>query len=327
MYEPNKRVGILAYHAWEIDPQLVMDDVRHLRNQGWRDISLEDLHRTLTGQLKPSHPVFHVTSDDGTRADADLVAALRTLSCPATLFICLERMKDDAEAFFRKLVESDDYHLGDHTLRHDRAFQLRHVVGFHHESEPQVSSPEQLGLKMGAPICSYGSELCLPRFTPARKATELCQEEAQRLHRARPGTDWNERLATELVKSGLGSYRLGRLCIRGEYEARRDWEVRIRTYLSRGRKSLCQFTAKKPFAFAFPWGQRSEVAESHLYSIGYKLTFSGYGLCKTLKPFRIPRLPVSPKTPRPLQLENLDSTYSEHPTSFLKPIARRLFYA
>src|ERR1017187_6318187 len=97
-------VAVLSYHGWEIDPQLVIQDVRHLRDDGWHEISLEELHRILSGQTQYRHPVFHVTSDDGTRADADFVAALRLLSCPATFFVCLHRMDRDADVFFRELA-------------------------------------------------------------------------------------------------------------------------------------------------------------------------------------------------------------------------------
>lgn len=321
------QVGVLSYHAWEIDPQLVVDDVRHLRNEGWHDISLEELHRTLTGQIRHSHPVFHVTSDDGTRADADFVAALRTLSCPATLFVCLERMEDDAEEFFRELSRSSDYQIGDHTLRHDRAFQCRHVVGFYHIRRSLVSSPERLGLKMGAPICSYGPELYAPRFFPSAGAIEACHQAAMILEKTEPSREWSIALADALVKSGFGFYRFGRLCVRGEYEPRSEWEQRVQTYLSKGREALRQFIDKEPFAFAYPWWDHCDRAEHCLRLLQYKLTFSGVGLCRTMQPFRVPRLPISGKTQRPLDLSKLYAPRPHALTKHLGSVARRLFYA
>lgn len=319
-------VAVLSYHGWEIDAQLVVDDVRHLRGEGWHDISLEELHRTLSGQTQYRHPVFHVTSDDGTRADADFVAALRLLSCPATFFVCLQRMDRDADVFFRELARSSDYHIGDHTLRHDRAFQSRHVVGFYHTRKPVVSSPERLGLKMGAPICSYGPELCFPSFTPSSGAIETCHEAARWLRDKEPGHEWRTALAAALVKSGFGFYRLGRLCVRGAYEGRREWEHRISTYLSQGREALLQFTCQEPLAFAYPWWEPSSFAERCLLALEYQMTFSGRGLCKSLRPFGIQRLPINGTTPRPLDLAKLDSLCPP-PTTFVGSFARRLFYA
>ena len=319
-------VAVLSYHAWEIDPQLVMDDVRHLRNEGWQDISLEDLHRTLNGERGYPYPVFHVTSDDGTRADGDFVAALRLLSCPATLFVCLERMKDDADAFFRELSQCTDYQIGDHTLRHDRVFQSRHVVGFHHFREPLISSPERLALKMGAPVCSYGPELCSPRFFPADGAIESCQRAAKIIEDLGPGREWSTALTHALLKSGFGFYRFGRLCVQGNYERRHEWEQRVHTYLSNGRETLRQFISKEPFAFAYPWWEPCGLAERCLHLLQYKLTFSGVGLCRTLRPFRVPRLPISGKTPRPLNLGKLDALRSLPLASHVKSFARRLFY-
>jgi len=320
-------VAVLSYHAWEIDPQLVISDVRHLRNEGWLDISLEDLYGVLTGQREYSCPVFHVTSDDGTRADSDFVAALRLISCPATLFVCLERMKDDVDALFRELSRSSDYQIGDHTLRHDRAFQFRHVVGFYHVRRPLVSSPERLGLKMGGPICSYGPELCSPRFFPANGAIEACHRAARVLENLESGCEWNTTLTNALVKSGFGFYRLGRLCVRGEYERRREWEQRVHTYLSKGREALRQFLSKEPFAFAYPWWEPCDLADYCLHQLQYKLTFSGFGLCKSMRPFRVPRLPISKETPRPLNLEKLDALRPLPLTNQVRSLARRLFYA
>ncbi len=319
-------IAILSYHGWEIDAQLLVDDVRHLRDEGWRDISLEDLHRVLSGQTQYRQPIFHVTSDDGTTADADFVAALRLLSCPATFFVCLQRMGGDADVFFRQLARSSDYQIGDHTLRHDRVFRSRHVVGFYHGANPLVSSPERLGLKTGAPICAYGPELCSPSFTPADGAIEVCREAARCLQDTEPGHQWTTALSAALVKSGFGFYRLGRLCVQGAYEGRPAWEQRIRTYLSQGREALLQFTCKEPIAFAYPWWEPSNFAEHCVRAFQYKLTFSGRGLCKVLRPFCIPRLSINSATPRPLDLAKLDSLCPA-PNTFVGSFARRLLYA
>jgi hypothetical protein len=319
-------IAVLSYHGWEIDAQLVVDDVRHLRDEGWHDVSLEELHRILSGHAQSRNAVFHVTSDDGSRGDADFVAALRLLSCPATFFVCLERMDRGADGFFRELARSSEYHIGDHTLRHDRAFQFRHVVGFYHTGKPVVSSPERLGLKMGAPICSYGPELCSPIFTPTNDAIEACREAARWLQDTEPGHEWSAALSAALVKSGFGFYRLGKLCVRGEYEGRPEWKHRIRTYLSQGREALLRFTGKEPLAFAYPWWQPGNFAEHCLRALEYKLTFSGRGLCKALRPFWIPRLPINATTPRPLDLAKLDSLCPP-PTAFVGSFARRLLYA
>jgi hypothetical protein len=319
-------IAILSYHGWEIDAQLVVDDVRHLREEGWRDISLEELEKVLSGQIRYRQPLFHVTSDDGTAADADFVAGLRLLSCPATFFVSLQRMDNDAYVFFRQLAQSGDYHIGDHSLRHDRVFQSRHVVGFYHTRKPLVSSPERLGLKTGAPVCGYGPELCFPGFTPRDGAVEACYEAARYLPDEDPGDEWNKSLSAALVNSGFGFYRLGRLCVRGEYEARSTWEQRTSAYLSQGREALFQFTSREPLAFAYPWWESSNLAEHCLHELQYKVTFSGRGLCQVLRPSCVPRLPINSTTARPLDLERLDSL-CPGPNTFVGSFARRLLYA
>ena len=75
---------------------------------------------------------------------------------------------------------------------------------------------------------------------------------------------------------------------------------RISTYLRTGFERLRAFTGRAPVAFAHPWWQSSAAADRVLGELGYSLTFSGRGLCRDRRRFAIPRLPVTSRTPRPL---------------------------
>ena len=174
----HPEIAVLSYHGWEIDPERLVSDVRSLREQGWRDISLEELHQLLSRTSSKAGRYFHVTSDDGTEGDAEFIRALRTVNCPATMFICLGRMTDAAKTVYASLRGASDIAIGDHTFGHQRTFHYRHVVGFSCSAEPLVSSPEQLGITEGAPVLMYGPDLERPAFHPREGVNEVCRSAA-----------------------------------------------------------------------------------------------------------------------------------------------------
>ena len=77
-----------------------------LRDAGWRDISLEELSRLL--DHGKSGRYFHVTIDDGARGDRECVDALRSVSCPATLFVPLDAMTAEDRTACEALRASSD---------------------------------------------------------------------------------------------------------------------------------------------------------------------------------------------------------------------------
>ena len=152
-------VAVLSYHGWEIDPDRLAGDVAALRADGWRDCSLADLDAMASGVRPCDRRYFHVTLDDGADEDRACVDALRGLSCPATLFIPLDAMTASAREAYRQIVHAADatgIAVADHSLRHNRTFHTRRVLGFHAEATPLMTSPERLGLAPGDPVCAYG---------------------------------------------------------------------------------------------------------------------------------------------------------------------------
>jgi hypothetical protein len=292
-------IAVLSYHGWEIDPDLLAADVRALRSAGWSDVSLSALESVIGGRGGRDR-FFHVTIDDGAEADADCVAALRALSCPATVFVSLDRMTDAARVEHRRLAASGDVAVEDHTLRHDRAFHYRHIVGFHSAGRVLVTSPERLRLAPGDPVCTYGGELSAPTFTPSPEAREICRAAARASAEPAGSTKWAAGIGEQLVASGLGFRRLGRLCIAGEYESRSAFADRVAGYIDEGRARLRQYLGRPPVAFAFPWWEPSDTADRQLRALGYRMTFSGRGLCRQRSPFGVPRLPVTNALGRPI---------------------------
>ena len=292
-------VAVLSYHGWEIDPDRLAGDVVALRERGWRELSLAELEAALTTGQPRSARSFHVTIDDGAEGDLQCVAALRRLSCPATLFVSLDVMTDAARQIHRELAASPDIAVEDHSLAHNRIFHYRHIVGFHSEAAPLVTSPERLGLRDGDPVCTYGGELARPAFAVDARARELCRA-AARTTRAPAGTDeWRAEMTASLVASGLGFFRLGRLCVTGTYETRAAFRARVSSYLEKGHSRVSAFLGKPPIAFAHPWWEPSATADESLRVLGYRLAFAGRGLCQQRATFNIPRIFVSNATPRP----------------------------
>lgn len=293
-------IAVLSYHGWEIDPDRLAGDVMALRERGWRDLSLGELESALTSGVTSRGRYFLVTLDDGAEGDRECVAALRRVSCPSTLFVSLDAMTDAALEVHRELATSPDVAVEDHSLEHNRIFHYRHVVGFHSGLAPLLTSPERLGLCEGDPVCTYGGELARPAFLVDPRARELCRGAAVS-SRERPGTDaWREELTGRLVASGLGFFRLGRLCVAGTYEARAAFRSRISAYLAEGQARLRGFLGRAPLAFAHPWWEPSRTADESLRGLGYRMAFAGRGLCQQRSAFNIPRLFVGNLTPRPL---------------------------
>src|ERR1700730_6150669 len=128
------RIAVLSYHGWEIDPERLIDDVTALRANGWRDCSLADLDAMVSGARVCDRRYFSVPLDDGAEQDGACVDALRRVACAATLFISLDTMSDATHRAYRELAAAADVAniaVEDHSLRHNRTYQTRHVIGFH----------------------------------------------------------------------------------------------------------------------------------------------------------------------------------------------------
>jgi hypothetical protein len=322
-------IAVLSYHGWEIDPGRLADDVVALRAAGWRDVSLDEL-RLLLDRGGDRRRCFHVTIDDGAKGDRACVDALRTVSCPATLFVPLDAMTAQDRAACEPLRASADVMIQDHSLRHLRTFHYRHVIGFHSDERPLMTSPERLGLHTGDPVCTFGGELVRPRFTPDQRATRICREHAAALTGAARGSDaWCAALAGVLIANRLASRRLARLCVVGTYETEEAFIDRISAYLRTGCERLRAFTGRAPVAFAHPWWQASPAADRVLRDLGYSLTFSGRGLCREPRRFAIPRLPVTNRTVRPLDPLALAGGESDRAAiaEQFRSIGRRLVFA
>jgi hypothetical protein len=325
------QIVVLSYHGWEIDEQRLIDDVTTLRANGWRDCSLADLDAMVSHARVCDRNYFHVTLDDGAEQDRTCVEALRRVSCAATLFISLDTMSDAARLAYRELVTAADVSniaVQDHSLRHNRTYQTRHVIGFHSDQAPLMTSPDRLALCPGDPVCTYGGELARPRFTPDPRARDWCRQAVTRTAAA-PGTAaWTAALATSLVDSGLGFRRLGRLCVLGQYESRGQFRDRIAAYLLEGRDRLASFTGQAPIAFAHPWWQPSPAADEYLRALGYRLTFSGHGLWRARQAVAIPRVFVSNETTRPLSPERLAAASARPPwVTRVRDLGRRALWA
>jgi hypothetical protein len=325
-------VAILSYHGWEIAPARLAADVASLRRDGWRDCSLADLEAMAAGARRCHGKYFHVTLDDGAEGDLACMDVLARASCPATFFLSLGIMSDSALAAYRRVLAgplTGGLTVGDHSLRHQRTFHSRHVVGFHSAEAPLMTSPERLGLQPGDPVCTYGGELVRPRFMPDPRAVDVCREAAGRIAET-PGTGkWTAAIADRLLASGLASRRLGRLCLRGRYETREEFRTRMVPYLIEGRDRLAGFIGSAPTAFAHPWWMHGPAADRELQALGYRVTFSGLGLWDGRGALAIPRIFVSNDTARPLAPEQIDTVARAQSSSWasVRELGRRLLWA
>ncbi|MCC7417772.1 MAG: hypothetical protein IT176_11595 [Acidobacteria bacterium] len=297
------QLAVLSYHGWEVAPSRLAADVARLRADGWRDCSLAEVEAIASGDRACDRRYFHVTLDDGAEQDLACVDALEGIACPATLFISLETMTAAARQAYSTLIDRADPSrivIADHSLRHQRIFTSRRLVGFHAATAPLMSSPERLGLQTGDPVCAYGGELSRPQFTPDPRATARCRLVAAGTSAPPSSAAWTAALENSLLDARLAFRRFGRLCLEGRYETREEFRTRLDKQLCDGREALAAFLGRAPWAFAHPWWQPSPASDRVLRSLGYRLTFSGLGLWRDGGAYGIPRLFVSNATPRPL---------------------------
>jgi hypothetical protein len=304
----------------------VVGDVQQLRNYGWRDVTLDDVHSLLAGGSKTGR-FFHVTSDDGEAGDGAFVRALQTISCPCTLFLSLETMNEEARRIHLPFVSSKDIRMEDHSLSHQRAFHYRHVIGFHSDLVPLMSSAHRMGLSEGSPVCIYGGEFACPNFLPHFEAMIFCKSEAQNIREKAGSREWSDQLRRKLIASGFGFLRFGKLCIQGKYESVPDFQIRIQNSLKNGFDHLAKYLGRQPVAFAYPWWEGSSEADSVLKQLGYQMTFSGLGICHERNLFGIPRIFINNETPRPLNFDLIKRSQSQSHWEQFKRFGRRLFYA
>jgi hypothetical protein len=184
-----------------------------------------------------------------------------------------------------------------------------------------------MGLALGSPVCIYGPELLRPAFKPSTAAVSVCKEAALSTEEPEGSDIWGTCIARRLIDSGAGFRRLGKLCVRGEYESRQEYERRISCYLEEGQELLYEFTSSTPVAFAFPWWQQSPFAEKTLKELGYRMTFSGNDLCRRQSASGIPRLFINNETPRPLNLSLLVEHQRKNTLGRLRALAMRALYA
>ena len=317
-------IAVLSYHGWEIDPERLVADVVALRALGWQDVPLADLQSRLRN--RSGGRFFHVTIDDGAEGDRECVAALLHVSCPVTLFVSLDAMTESSRAIHRGLLSCSTVALADHSLQHNRTFHYRHVIGFHSDAAPLMTSPERLRLEAGDPVCVYGGELTRRQFIPDPRAGDVCRETVRGLSDAPGSSAWSEALANRLIQSGVGYRRFGRLCIAGAYEPEEAFHRRLMEYLTRGRDRVAEFTGSSPIAFAFPWWQPSPAGDTCLRALEYQMTFSGRGLCQQRSTFNIPRLFVNNETPRPLDPLAVSGVRPSPFATAMREMARRVAF-
>ncbi len=324
------QIAVLSYHGWEIDPERLIDDVTSLRRDGWRDCALAQLHEMVSGASGCDRNYFHVTLDDGAEQDLACVEALGQASCACTLFISLDAMSAAARVAYRTLLAdtgAGNVAIGDHSLRHNRTFHSRRVIGFHSDEAPLMTSPDRHGLRTGDPVCAYGGELARPCFVPDPRASDWCRRAVVGIAAAPGAAAWTEALSESLIGAGLAFRRLGRLCVAGRYETREQFRARIAPYLREGRDRLAAFTRRAPIAFAHPWWQPSPTADECLLSLGYRLTFSGHGVWRHGHRSAIPRLFVSNETARPLAPDRASASGARSSWAAARELGRRALWA
>ena len=298
MPNAGRRLLVLSYHSWETPAETLRRDIADLRALGWRPISRADL---LSGSITSN--AFLVTTDDGHSEDEGFFAVLLKAECPGITFINVGRLPPGRVAWYRERARGDAVAVEDHGQWHRRHFVSSCVTGWA-GAEPPREDIAHLGLVAGHPLCALGGELSAPRFHPDPAIADVARFIAASSDpELIGGPQWAQRLERELVMRQLATRRLGRLCLRGHFERWDAFEARARDAVLEGRRAFEQQIGAAPRLYAYTWWQGSLRVDRVLERAGYAGSFWGRDRMQPVNAsrFGIPRVEMSPRTPRPLR--------------------------
>lgn len=60
-YFPRYEVAVLCYHSWNIETELVANDLQQLLKEGWTPLTLREMLQIKKGGRPKGERFFHVT--------------------------------------------------------------------------------------------------------------------------------------------------------------------------------------------------------------------------------------------------------------------------
>ena len=322
-------LAVLSYHSWEVDVATLRDDVRALRREGWSFVSASEALALIRSERVPAPRCVLLTTDDGHVEDEEWAGALRDLECQAVTFVCSALVPPERREFYRRMACSEDFAVEDHGSRHSQHVSSSRVLGYVAEPTP-ARAREGIVLAPGEPLLATASEVESRRFDPEPEAIRVLRMAATS---ASPsdirGSRWRAGVEVELIRRRLAMRRLGRLYLRGTFETREQYETRVAEYLRRSRDSFEQMFGRPPRLYAYTWWAGNDTTDDILRRLGYLGSLRGTGAMQRPdgRTFAIPRIPIGPSTPRPLDLEG-QPVRARLPRPGLAPLriaAKRIF--
>ncbi|NUQ93636.1 MAG: polysaccharide deacetylase family protein [Gemmatimonadaceae bacterium] len=303
LHSARARLAVLSYHSWDTPPELVAEDVRALRRQGWRFVTAGEATEFLHGRPVAGERLALVTTDDAHATDAAFRDALRSESCPGVTFVPVGRICAERVQWLRE-THGAEWSVQDHGPMHHRQFVSGHVTAIYHGQN--VGELEHLALPIGAPLLVSAGELAAPRFDPHPEVVALCVEMARNEPKDVLATEqWLTHVRAALHKAKLAYGWRGRTHVLGTAESSAEFEQRVAREIIEGKALFERSIGHTPTLFAYPWWQGNAVADRIFAEAGYRATFAGAHRVQPEhhSPYSVPRVVMDSRTPRPLDLD------------------------
>lgn len=300
-------LAVLSYHSWEVGVAALRDDVHALRREGWTFVSASDALALVRRERIPASRCALLTTDDGHVDDEPWADALRELECPAVTFVCSALIPPERRDFYRRIACSEEFSVEDHGSHHFQHVSSSRVLGFATEPTP-ARARDGVILAPGEPLLGTASEVESRRFDPEPEAIRILTAAGMGASPSEiGGPRWQAAVEEELIQRRLAVRRFGRLYLRGRFETREQYEARVAEYLRRSHALFEQVIGRPPRLHAYTWWAGNDTTDDILRGLGYAGSMRGTSALQRAdgRTFAIPRIPVGPSVPRPLDLEGV----------------------
>jgi hypothetical protein len=304
-------VPVFMFHA--VEPRSFEAQLRHLRDNDYRTLSLAEFMLFLEGKLRLSGPSVLLTFDDGDRSWYEVAfPLLKRYGCKAVGFLVPHYLREEAGpagepgwlswAQAEELQASGVMEFESHSYSHGNVFVGSELQDFNHpgfERNPlemdtpwiQVNGKRSNRLQLGTPIYRHTSRFAaLPAFleNPAVRTGCVRFVEAQGGRDFFSASGWRARLLAE-------HRRLLKLSEPGRYESAEECCRAILTDLADARRVLRERLGRDVRHFCYPQGIGSDLAAEISRQVGYQSNFWVVTAARNTNrsgqsPFFIPRI-------------------------------------
>lgn len=295
-------VAVLCYHSWNIETELVANDLQQLLTEGWTALTLGEMLQVKKGWRPKGERFFHVTNDDVSVTDENFAKVMQELNVPATFFVPTGLIPQNRLGFYKELDQGGLIAIEDHSLYHRKIFSGPKLMGFYSD-RVEFMALDHLKLQNGMPVLESASELIGPLFKLDQNINDFCLEHSRNVDWANE-TEILDGIVEPLISLGFAKRKKGGIYLSGTYETDEEFKTRIRNTLVSGKTSFVNIFGRSPTAYCYPFYQHTTFLEKSLLNLGYQLQFGGGNIYWNGKTPLVFRFSIDRITKRPINFYN-----------------------